>query len=149
MPPRSKGIHKGDFDRSFEYLSKAAELGDVDAHYNLACLYCDGLGVEKDEGKGIYLLEEAAIGGHPEARYNLGCHEWNNGNKERSMKHMIIAATQGEDDSIKCLIDSFRKGYLSKGKLARALRAHKAAADSMKSSQRREAEEYYRSVGML
>ena len=35
----------------------------------------NGEGVEKDEGKAIYHLEEAAMGGHPRARYDLGLGE--------------------------------------------------------------------------
>ena len=42
-------------------------------------------GVEKDKKKEMYHhLEEAAIGGHPGARYNIGCVEWNNRRVERA-----------------------------------------------------------------
>ncbi len=46
--------------------------------------------------KVINHLEAAAIGGHPNARYDLGCMEWNwNNNKaERAVKHWIIGARQ-------------------------------------------------------
>eukprot|EP00984_Skeletonema_dohrnii_P029325 scaffold19814_cov71-Skeletonema_dohrnii-CCMP3373.AAC.4 len=96
-----KQYEKGDFTSSFEYCSKAAELGVIEAHFKLSLLYNLGEGVEKDEKKEFHHLEEAAIGGHPEGRYNLGCHEWNNGNIERAVKHRIIAASQGHDQS-KC-----------------------------------------------
>eukprot|EP00985_Skeletonema_marinoi_P002565 scaffold1057_cov203-Skeletonema_marinoi.AAC.13 len=135
---------KGDYIRAFEYFTRAAELGDVEAHYNLSVLYDVGEGVEKDEGKEIHHMEEAAIGGHPGARYNLGCHEWNNDNKERAMKHWIIAANLGEDDSIKALMHGFKKGFVSKDDLAATLRAHQAAVNATKSQQREAAEEHYR-----
>ena len=141
---RHEGIkwhEKGYHSRAFEYYTKAAELGDADAHYNLSLLYHDGLGVEQDIGKDIYHLEEATIGGHPFARYNLGCEEMDNGNVERAVKHWIIAATQGLDESIKSLMGAFREGFISKEKLAVALRAHHAAVDDMKSPQREAAEE--------
>ena len=138
---------KGDNRKAFEYWSKAAELGDVLAQYNLAHLYFDGKGVEKDEGKSIRLMEEAAIAGHPFARCALGNYEWNNnGNIERAVKHWIISATQGHDDAIKMLMDKFREGFVSKEKLAVALRAHKAAVDATKSPQREESEVYYRNT---
>ena len=140
---------KGDYQRAFEYWSKAAELGDALAHYHLAVLYQDGKGVEKDGGKYVHHLEEAAIGGHPSARYNLACHEYRHGNIEIAVKHWIIAATQGQDDSMKSLMIEFREGNVEKEVLAGALRAHKAAVDAMKSSQRREAVEFYRSIGVL
>eukprot|EP00984_Skeletonema_dohrnii_P026121 scaffold15418_cov75-Skeletonema_dohrnii-CCMP3373.AAC.3 len=136
---------KGDHNKAFEYYTKAAQLGDVQAHYHLSILYDDGHGVEKDRGREIHHLEEAAIGGHPYARYNLGVHEWINGNNERAVKHWIIAANLGDDDSIKPLIDYFKEGFVSKDDLAAALRAHQAAVDATKSPQRDAAEEYYRS----
>jgi len=137
---------KGDYSSAFGYYVKAAELGDVDAHYRLSLMYYYGEGVEKDKGKEVPHMEEATIGGHPIARHNLGCHEWNNGNTERAVKHWIIAATQGHDDSIKALMDEFRSGIVSKDDLAAALRAHQAAVDATKSPQREAAEEYRRKM---
>eukprot|EP00984_Skeletonema_dohrnii_P020818 scaffold10229_cov129-Skeletonema_dohrnii-CCMP3373.AAC.5 len=134
---------KGEYSSAFEWYSKAAELGDAEAHFELSNMYRDGHGVEKDGGKDMYHLEEAAIGGHPEARRNLGIGEWNNGKTERAVKHWIIAAAQGEDDSIKFLLEKFRSGIVSKDDLADALRAHQAAVDSAKSPQREAAEEFY------
>ena len=82
-----------------------------------------------------------AIAGHPHARYNLGAYEWSNENFERAVKHWIIAAKQGENESIKALMDLFRDGCVSKEELASALRAHQAAVEATKSPQREEAEE--------
>ena len=144
-----KEYDDGDFDKAFEYLSKAAEMGDSEAHSRLADMYHDGEGVEQNEGEKIHHLEEAAIGGHPTARHNLAYLECRHGNVERAVKHWIIAATQGQDDSMKSLMIEFREGNVEKDVLAGALRAHKAAVDAMKSTQRREAEEYYRSIGVL
>ena len=45
---------------------KSAELGDVDAHYELSFSYRDGKGVEKDRKKERCHLEVAAIAGHPQ-----------------------------------------------------------------------------------
>ena len=119
-----------------------SELGDVDAHYRLSLMYHYGRGVEKDEKKEFRHLEKAAIGGHPKARHNLGCHECDNGNTERAVKHWIIAASQGNDSSIKPLMDAHRVGMVSKDVLSAALRAHQAAVDATKSPQRKAAEEY-------
>ena len=131
---------KGEYRRAFEYLSKAAELGDAGAHCRLAYLYHDGRGVDKDEEKEIYHMEKAAIAGYPAARHNLAFNEWENGNVERAVKHLIISATQGFDLSIKALMEKFREGHVSKEVLATALRAHKAAVDATKSPQREKAE---------
>eukprot|EP00984_Skeletonema_dohrnii_P005055 scaffold1780_cov90-Skeletonema_dohrnii-CCMP3373.AAC.7 len=137
---------EGNYERSFEYMMKAAELGDVEAHYKLSLLYYSGQGVEEDMGKKIHHLEEAAIGGHPYARYTLGCDEWNNNNNaERAVKHWIIGATQGGDDSINNLMFAFKQGHVSKDDLAAALRAHQVAVDATKSPQREAVEEFVRS----
>ncbi len=136
---------KGNYSEAVEYFTKAAELGDIEAHHRLAWLYSNGEGVEEDLGKEIYLYEQAAIGGHPYARYNLGNYEWRlKGNAERAVKHWIISATQGEDKSIKELMEMFKGGHLSKDDLAASLRAHKAAVDATKSPQRKEAEVFYK-----
>jgi len=131
---------KDDYRSAFEWYTRAAELGDVDAHYRLSVMYYIGHGVEKDKGKEVHHLEEAAIGGHPSARYYLGVYEWNNDYNERAVKHWIIAATQGNDQSIKALMGAFRRGMISKDDLAAALRAHQAAVDATKSHQRKVAE---------
>ena len=136
-----KQHQKGKYRKAFKFYTMAAELGNADAHSRLADLYHNGEGVEKDKEKYLYHLEEASIGGHPHARCNLGGAEWNSGDKERAVKHWIIAARQGEDKAIKVLMDAFRKGSVEKEVLAAAFRAHKAAVDATKSPQREVAEE--------
>mmetsp|Transcript_4910 Transcript_4910/g.7523 ORF Transcript_4910/g.7523 Transcript_4910/m.7523 type:complete len:117 (+) Transcript_4910:363-713(+) len=113
-------------------------------------MYSKGDGVEKDRRKGMYHLEEAAIGngGHPSARQNLGYEELVDGNFERAVKHWIIAVTQGHDGAIKPLMELFKNGFVEKEDIAAALRAHQAAVDVTKSPQREVAqpkiEEYFR-----
>jgi len=135
---------KGDYSSAFEYSKKAAGLGHVEAHAELAAMYLDGQGVEKDEKKSIHHTEEAAIGGHPTARCNLACYEERNGDMKRAARHLIIAANLGEDASIKFLLKGFKEGFIDKDDLAAALRAHQAAVEETKSPQREAAEEYYR-----
>ena len=135
---------KGDYSGAFENLKKAAALGYAKAHYELSILYQKGKAVEEFKGKGIYHLEEAAICGHPDSRFQLGFTEWQNLNVEKAVKHWIIAATQGHDGSIKVLMKTFKGGFISKEDLSSALRAHKAAVDATKSPQRDKAEDYQR-----
>eukprot|EP00985_Skeletonema_marinoi_P009052 scaffold4148_cov170-Skeletonema_marinoi.AAC.4 len=96
----------------------------------------EGEVVEKDEKKGLYYLEEAAIAGHPDARYNLGCDEGINQRYERAAKHFIIAANLGHDKSVQVLKESYAAGKVSKEDFAATLRAHQAAVDATKSPQR-------------
>ena len=140
---------KGDSSGAFELYTKAAELGHAGAHFKLAELYWEGLGVEKDSRKYIHHLEEAAIAGHPGARRNLAVHEFNEGNRERSAKHHIIAANQGFEESMECLVRLFKlegmeggERSVSKEDLAAALRGHHAALKATKSPEREEAAEY-------
>eukprot|EP00984_Skeletonema_dohrnii_P003599 scaffold1220_cov104-Skeletonema_dohrnii-CCMP3373.AAC.4 len=132
---------KGDYDGAFEYWTKAAALGNADAHFELALMYHEGKGVEKDKKKELHHLEEAAIGGELNARHNLGCVEGNNGRTERAMKHHIIAANMGHDGSLDALKLCYRDGLISKEVFAAALRGHQTAVDAMKSPQRKVAEE--------
>jgi TPR repeat protein len=133
-------FNEEDYDSAFGYLTKAAELGDAEAHYQLGVMYEDGEGVEKDEEKVVYHYEKAAIGGHPWARHNLACVEEDDGNMERAVKHFIIAANLGDEDSMKLLWTNYSAGNITKEDLEATLRTHQAALDAMKSAQRDAAE---------
>ena len=141
--------YEGDYSSAFEYLTKAAELGDADAHNKLAQMYYHGKGVEEDEKKASYHWEEAAIGGHPDARHNLGVIEMDNGRPERAVKHFIIAANLGDEDSMKALWGCFAGGYISKDNLNAILRAHHTAVNATKSPQRKAVEELMRRAGLF
>ena len=131
---------EGDHDTAIEYWARASELGDINAHYQLADSYSKGEGVEKDEENAVYHYEKAAIGGDPVARYWLGCIESRNGNNERAVKHFIIAANSGYEVSMKVLWEYYKDGDITKEDLDATLRAHKAAIDEMKSPEREAAE---------
>jgi hypothetical protein len=137
-----KCYEKGDYETAVEYWTKAAELGDTEAHYNLSVMYRKAQGVEKDMEKQVYHLEQAAIAGHPTARHNLGIEEWNH-NFERAKKHFTIAANLGYNDSLKLLRKLYADGHASKEDYAAALRAYQAAVDATKSAERKVAEAYY------
>ena len=137
---------EGDYDKAFEYFKEAAELGDSRAHYQLGFMYGDGEGVEKDVEKGIHHWEKAAIGGHPVARHNLAYHEEKNGNTERAVKHLIIAANLGLEESMKELWKIYSAGNITKEELDVTLRGHQAAIDATKSAQRDAAEVYHREL---
>ena len=134
---------KGDYDGAFKYWMKAADFGDAIAHYELSVMYLDEEGVEKDEKKEIYHLEEAAIAGHPSARYNLACCEEYSGRIDRAVKHYIIAANLGEDNSIQDLKECYKDGHVSKDDFAAALRGHYAAVEATKSPEREVGAKYY------
>ncbi len=133
---------EGDYGRAVEYFTKAAGFGNIHAHYCLSISYGQGEGVERDTKKQLHHLEEAAIGGHPLARFNLGCIEAQNKRFDRAVKHHIIAANLGYDKSLDEVKKYFLKGLVSKEDFASALRGHQAAVDATKSQQRDAAEEW-------
>ncbi|KAK1733657.1 hypothetical protein QTG54_015700 [Skeletonema marinoi] len=128
---------KGDREGAFVHYLKAAELGDMEAHYKLSLMYHFGVfGGSDDRKNEMWHLEEASIGGHPGARYKLGWLEWSNKRTERAVKHWVVAASQGHDDSLEFLMKKFKGGFVKKEVLAAALRAHQAAVNATKSPQR-------------
>ncbi len=127
---------KGDYTPALKYLTKAAGLGDVVAHFNLSIMYGEGQGVDRDKKKEIHHLELAAIGGHFKARFNLGAKEFHNGRIERAVKHWIIAANTGDDNTMDTIRRGYAEGFVSKEDFAATLRAHQAAVDETKSPQR-------------
>ena len=70
------------------------------------------------------------------ARHNLGALEWNAGNVKRAMKHWMISAGGGDDDSLHEIRDCFMHGHGTKDDFEKALRTHKEAKDGTKSEQR-------------
>ena len=134
---------EGDYESAFNYMTRAAELGDAEAHYDLSMMYLKGQGVEEDEAKALYHWEEAAIRGHPGARHVIGFVEAGKGKVERAVKHYIIAANLGYDNSIQALKECYKNGDISKDDFAAALRAHHAAVEATKSPHREAAAKYY------
>ena len=134
------------YTEAFQLLTKAAELGDTNAHYQLSIMYEDGEGVEKDEKKCVYHAEEASIGGHPASRLILADYEIRKADRidrmlnDRAKKHLIIGANFGNDGSIRMLEKFYSHGLLSKEDFEAAVCAHKAAVDATRSPQRDKAD---------
>ena len=131
---------KGNYRQALNYFNKAAELDDLEAHFNLADMYANGFGVvERDEKKRVHHLEIAAIGGHASARFNLGIFERDNGALERGLQHFLIACTYGHDKALGEVRTGFMNKLVTKDEFAAALRAHHTAVNATKSEQREKA----------
>ena len=137
-----KFYQEGDYSSAFQCYTRAVNVGDAEAHWNLSCMFRDGEGFTKDEERQIYHAEEAAIAGTPFARRVLAAKEWECGRFDRAVRHWIIAANVGDDTSLQCLKESYKDGHVSKEDFAAALRAHQAAVNEMKSPQRKAAESW-------
>ncbi|KAL7533923.1 hypothetical protein ACHAXR_005530 [Thalassiosira sp. AJA248-18] len=131
-----------DFTKALELWHQAANLGCAKSHSNIGTVYYNEEGVEKDTKKGRYHWERAAMGGDVLARYNLGIVEGEAGNTNRAMKHFMISAAYGYDDSLKKIKTGFLDGHATKDDFEKALRAHKESKDEMQSDHRDAAREY-------
>jgi len=131
------------YAKALELWHRAGELGYSRAHLNIGYAYLNGTtGVEVDEKKGKYYCELAAMAGDMDARYNLGLSEIDAGNMERALKHFMISARSGDDDSLKQIKQLFMNGHATKDDYATALRKYQAYVDEIKSVQRDEAAAY-------
>ncbi|EJK53185.1 hypothetical protein THAOC_27433 [Thalassiosira oceanica] len=129
-----------DVPRAVELWTEAAELGSVDAHYQLGVTYYDGDGVQEDKPRGIRHWQEAAMKGDVSSRHFLGYDEFhNNGNCELAVQHWMMSAKMGYEDSLNSIMVTFMEGRATKAHYAQALREYGDAVEEMKSHQREEA----------
>ena len=141
--------NRGEFQTAFKYYSKAAEEGELESHKMLGEMYLNGKGVERNLSKALSHTETAAIGGHPGARYNLGSIEYRHGQHERAIKHWLISAKAGHNQSLEDVKQVFKGGLVSKDDFAAALRGHQAAVDATKSLHREKAAEYLKTAACI
>ena len=130
-----KGLQQN-YKKAIKLWLRAGELGDTRAFFNLGVACDNGDGVERDTKKAKHYWELAAMGGDVEARHILGNIEEEAGNMSRAMKHWMISAGSGRDDSLTAIRKCFLNGHATKDDFEKALRAHKGAKDEMKSEQR-------------
>ena len=96
-------------------MEEAAELGSIEALFNLGLAYYQGDGVQEDKTKGVQFYEKAAMQGHAESRYNLGCCEGMKGNHDRALRHFLISAKMGHKKSVETIKTQFMGGLATKG----------------------------------
>ena len=113
-------------DKTLELFHRAGELGNAEAYYNIGITYDNGIGVETNEKKAIHYYELAAMGGVVNARYNLGCDEYNAGNKGRSLKHFLIAVEGGDHEPVKMIQQIYMNGDATKDDYTKALQAYQS-----------------------
>ena len=142
----SMGLKK-DARKAAELWTKAAELGSIEALFNLGHVYLNGEGVQQDKAKGIQYFEKAAMQGHVASRHNLGENEVKSGNYDRAVRHFLISAKLGYEDSVENIKEMFKVGLVTKEMYAQALRGYQDAVEEMKSPERDEAKKYYKSIG--
>lgn len=63
-----------DYDQAFRWWEQASRGGDLEALYNIACMYADGIGVKKNIVTANELLMKGAEKGNLNCIYNLANH---------------------------------------------------------------------------
>ena len=125
--------------RGIELLTRAADLGSLAAHNELSHVYYHGDGVDEDKQRGIRHLQQAAMKGHVYCRHNLGAVEFKEGNYNLAVRHWMISARMGDEDSLNCIKESLKDGHATEAQYTEALLGYRDAVEEMKSPQREEA----------
>ena len=139
-----------DYEKALELWHRAGELGSAAAYCSIGLAYGNGRGVDVDKKKAKHYWELAAMGGNAIARHNLGytelvegmitgCIELRAGNKDRALKHFMIAAKSGENNSLKRIKQLYSNGNAAKDDYTQALQSYQTYLDEIKSDQRDEA----------
>ena len=76
------------------------------------------------------------------ARHNLGVFEARAGNWDRALKHRLISAGGGLNDSVKSIQRLYMNGNATKDDYANALRAYQKYLEEVRSEQRDDAAAY-------
>ena len=94
---------KGDYAAAYREWLPLAELGDVEAQYNLGVLYDEGAGVDQDLAVAADWYRKAAEQGFMDAQTNLGMMYYYGQGVARdyheAAKWFRLAADQGDDEA--------------------------------------------------
>ena len=124
------------YTKALELWHRAAELGYSTAYCSIGSVYQSGRGVEIDEKKAKRYYELGAIGGDEIARHSLGLNEARANNKDRALKHWMIAVRDGYADSLDCIKRLYSHGYATKKDYTKALQEYQVYLGEIKSDQR-------------
>jgi TPR repeat protein len=94
---------KGDYKAAYEEWLPLAELGDVEAQYNLGVMFDEGAGVAQDFAAAAAWYRKAAEQGFVDAQSNLGIMYYHGQGVDRDVAEAAHwfrrAASQGDEES--------------------------------------------------
>ena len=125
-----------DRDKALELWHRAGELGNTESDCCIGNSYRNGHGVDRDVKKATHYYELAAMEGNVNARSNLGSIEVLAGNIDRALKHLMIAAGGGSNESLKMIQRMYKNGHAVKDDYMNALRAYQTYLGEVKSDDR-------------
>ncbi|EJK69437.1 hypothetical protein THAOC_09308, partial [Thalassiosira oceanica] len=141
------GLQK-DMRRAVELWTEAADLGSIQALYNVGVAYNLGEGLQEDKAKAAQCWAKAAMQGDVESRYNLGVIAGNKRDYDRAVRHYLIAAKMGDEGSVESIKEFFMAGRTTREQYAEALKGYQDAVEEMKSNDRDEANAWWKSKGL-
>jgi TPR repeat protein len=98
---------KGDYQAAFEEWLPLAELGDIEAQYNLGVMYDEGTNVAQDLGKAADWYRRAAEQGFVDAQANLGMMYYQGQGVSYDLKQaahwLQLAADKGDTEALEIL----------------------------------------------
>ncbi|EJK48386.1 hypothetical protein THAOC_32819 [Thalassiosira oceanica] len=95
-----------------------------------------GKGAKEDKAKAAEFYGKAAMQGCPLSRNKLGCAEIKRGNYDRAVRHFLISAKMGHEESMETIKEMFKAGVATKEQCAEALKGYQDAVEEMKSHDR-------------
>lgn len=123
---------KKEYKKAYDFWIKPAQDGDADAQYNIALLYMNGLGVEKNERLALMWFTYAGEQGMADAQYNAGVMFYGGKGVYPDHKSAIewwtLAANQGHANAQNNLAIMHAFAYGTKQDTALALQLWTAAA---------------------
>ena len=125
------------YARALELWHRAAELGHSGSYFTIGEACRLGLGVNIDKEKAVHYCElAAAMSGGVYARHTLGKMEYEAGNIDRALKHLMISTNDGHKKSLQGIKQFYSDGYATKEDYTEALRSYQEYLDEIKSEQR-------------
>ena len=122
--------------RALEMYICAAELGHAEAFVNIGCRYEEGTVVEQNLSKTLEYYEVAAKKGSLSAHRFLLMFHGTNGDIQTSIRHIKVAASAGDQESMDDLMKTYKGKLISKEELTQTLRAFQTSKDLTKSKDR-------------
>jgi len=113
-----------DQEKAMDLWKHAAKLGSSEAHFSLGSVYCEGGELKKAK----FHYEAAAL-----PRYRVGIMEGKSGNEQRALKHCILAASAGNHQAMRTLLNNFERGNVSRDAIDSTLIAYNISCAEMRS----------------
>jgi len=114
MYSMGQGGFPQDMMKALELWQQAGKLGRPSSFNSIGYAYFNGVGVARDEKKGMHYWELAAIMGHAFSRDSLGDAELKKGNIDRAVKHFVIASAFGCSNSLDSIRGLFKEEMATK-----------------------------------